>query len=105
MPFWSLGIGALLGTGGALLAAVYVEVDVPSAVVVVDVGSPAVGNEPLNGRHDIPAAAAKLMRERCYGCIATIRAAVAVAMKQQVDAYALLAAWLCNLIHDFMWTD
>jgi hypothetical protein len=28
-----------------------------------------------------------------------------VAMKQQVDANTLLAAWLRNLVHDLVWTD
>lgn len=105
MPFWSLGIGAFLGTGSALLAAVYVQEDVPPTAVVVDVGGPAVGNEPLDSGHDVPAAAAKLMGERCDRGVAAVWAAVAVAMEQQVNAYALLAAGLCNLIHDFVWTD
>jgi hypothetical protein len=26
-------------------------------------------------------------------------------MEQQVDADALLAAWLCDLVHDLVWTD
>ena len=105
MPFLSIGIGAFLGTGSALLVAVYVQEDVPPAAVVIDVGSPAVADEPVNGRHDVPTAAAKLMGERCDRGVAAIWAAVAVAMEQQVNAYALLAAGLCNLVHDFMWTD
>jgi hypothetical protein len=45
------------------------------------------------------------MGKRCDRGVAAIWAAVAVAMEQQVNAYALLAAGLCNLVHDFMWTD
>ena len=105
MPFWCLGISAFLGTGSALLAAVNVEEDVPPAAVVVDVGGPPIGNEPLNGRHDVPTAASKLVGERCDRGVATIGAAVAVAMEQQVDANPLLTAWLRNLVHDLVWTD